>query len=134
MLDGDQTPPKVAQPPIFGPCLLWPNGCPSQLLLSTCFLFLRQCILARIWWKQPTSRLIGQVSWLGLRVGGHLALRLHSSNEPGELLKWPCHDESTINIVTGISTVTRMWANAQRDGTVPNIGGALCSTPQSLAD
>jgi len=28
---------------------------------------------------------------------------------------------------------TRMWANAQRDG-LPNIGGALCSTPQSLAD
>jgi len=28
----------VAQPPppIFGPCLLWPNGRPSQLLLSTC--------------------------------------------------------------------------------------------------
>jgi len=23
-------------PPIFGPCLLWPNGRPSQLLLSTC--------------------------------------------------------------------------------------------------
>ena len=31
-------PPKKggAQPPIFGPCLLWPNGRPSQLLLSTC--------------------------------------------------------------------------------------------------
>jgi len=27
-----------------------------------------------------------------------------------------------------------MWANAQRDGRLPNIGGALCSTPQSLAD
>jgi len=27
-----------------------------------------------------------------------------------------------------------MWANAQRDPTLPNIGGALCSTPQSLAD
>jgi len=23
-------------PPLFGPCLLWPNGRPSQLLLSTC--------------------------------------------------------------------------------------------------
>jgi len=23
-------------PTIFGPCLLWPNGRPSQLLLSTC--------------------------------------------------------------------------------------------------
>jgi len=27
-----------------------------------------------------------------------------------------------------------MWASAQRDGPLPNIGGALCSTPQSLAD
>ena len=27
-----------------------------------------------------------------------------------------------------------MWANAQPDGRLPNIGGALCSTPQSLAD
>jgi len=27
-----------------------------------------------------------------------------------------------------------MWTNAQRDGRPPNIGGALCSTPQSLAD
>jgi len=28
---------KVAQqPPIFGPCLLWPNGRPSQQLLSSC--------------------------------------------------------------------------------------------------
>jgi len=25
MLDGTQL-PKGAQPPIFGPCLLWPNG------------------------------------------------------------------------------------------------------------
>jgi len=24
-------------PPIFGACLLWPNGRPSQLLLSSCF-------------------------------------------------------------------------------------------------
>jgi len=28
---------KGAQPPIFGPCLLWPNGRPSWLLLSTCW-------------------------------------------------------------------------------------------------
>jgi len=27
-----------------------------------------------------------------------------------------------------------MWANAQRDGRLTNIGGALCSTSQSLAD
>jgi len=37
VLDGDPAPPRGAQPPIFGPCLLWPNGRPFQLLLSTCF-------------------------------------------------------------------------------------------------
>jgi len=26
VLDGDPAPPKGAQPPIFGPCLLWSNG------------------------------------------------------------------------------------------------------------
>jgi len=29
--------------------------------------------------------LTAQVDWLGLRVGGHPALSLHSSDEPGEL-------------------------------------------------
>jgi len=29
--------------------------------------------------------LTAQVDWLGLRVGGNPALRLHSSDEPGEL-------------------------------------------------
>jgi len=33
---GPSHPQKEAQPPIFSPCLLWPNGRPSQLLLSTC--------------------------------------------------------------------------------------------------
>jgi len=38
VLHGDPGPlPKGAQPAIFGPCLLWPNGRPSQLLLSSCF-------------------------------------------------------------------------------------------------
>jgi len=32
-------PPKGARPPIFIPCLLWPNGRPSQLLLSSCLHF-----------------------------------------------------------------------------------------------
>ena len=37
VLHGTQLPlAKGAQPPIFGPCLLWPNGRLSQLLLSTC--------------------------------------------------------------------------------------------------
>ena len=29
--------------------------------------------------------LTAQIGWFGLRVGGHPALSLHSSNEPGEL-------------------------------------------------
>jgi len=33
------------------------------------------------WW-QPTGGLTAQVSWLGLRVGSHLTISLHSSNEP----------------------------------------------------
>jgi len=37
VLDGDQAPQKGHGPSIFGPCLLWPNGRPSQLLLSTCY-------------------------------------------------------------------------------------------------
>ena len=36
VLDGDPAPPKRGTPPIFGPCLLWLNGRPSQLLLSSC--------------------------------------------------------------------------------------------------
>jgi len=37
VLDGDPatSSQKGHSPPIFGPCLLWPNGRPSQLLLST---------------------------------------------------------------------------------------------------
>ena len=40
LLDGDSAPPrKGAQqpPPIFGPCLLWPNGRPSRQLLGSCY-------------------------------------------------------------------------------------------------
>ena len=32
-------------------------------------------------------------------IGGWGYLTLHSSNEPGELSQWLCHDDSTINIV-----------------------------------
>jgi len=40
VLDGDPAPPGKGgaqqPPPVFGPCLLWPNGRPSQQLLSCC--------------------------------------------------------------------------------------------------
>jgi len=51
---------------------------------------------------QRTHNFTSKVGWFGLRVGGHLALSLHSSNELGELSQWPRHDDSTINIVMGI--------------------------------
>jgi len=35
--------------------------------------------------SQSFGRLTAQIGWFGLRVGGQLALSLHSSNEPGEL-------------------------------------------------
>jgi len=34
------------------------------------------------------GRLIAQVDWLGPTTGGHPALSLHRSNEPGELTQW----------------------------------------------
>jgi len=37
--------------------------------------------------SQSLGRLRAQIGWLCLRVGGHPALNLHSSNEPGELLQ-----------------------------------------------
>ena len=45
VLDGDPAPPsptKRAQQPlsIFGTCLLWPNGRPSQQLLNSCYVTL----------------------------------------------------------------------------------------------
>ena len=36
------------------------------------------------------------------------ALRVHSSNEPGELSQWLCQDDSIINISTATTTTTTM--------------------------
>ena len=43
----DRAPPGKGHrspPPLFCPCLLWPNGRPPQLLLSSCILVLDCCI------------------------------------------------------------------------------------------
>jgi len=54
---GTQSPPKKrAQPPIFGACLLWPYGCPSQLLLSTVELFIG-------YFTHPCSMIRLPMSW-----------------------------------------------------------------------
>jgi len=34
-----------------------------------------------VWMVATNGGLMAKVSWLGLRVGGHTALSLHSSNE-----------------------------------------------------
>ena len=51
-------PEKGAQAPIFGPCLSWPNGRPSQQLLSTC-LFSSACQKAGKQNKRSTGMLSG---------------------------------------------------------------------------
>ena len=38
-----------------------------------------------------------------ITCGHHNNNNVHSSNVPGELLQWPRHDDSTINIVISIS-------------------------------
>jgi len=49
------------------------------------------------------GRLTAQVDWLGLRVGGHPALSLHSVNEPRVNSRSDFdHDDSTVNIVVVI--------------------------------
>jgi len=53
---GTQCPQKRAQPPIFGACLLWPYGCPSQLLMSTVELFIG-------YFTHPCSMIRLPMSW-----------------------------------------------------------------------
>jgi len=44
-------------------------------------------------------RSAAQADWLGPKGGRHPALMLRSSDEPGELSRWHCHDDSTMSIV-----------------------------------
>jgi len=46
------------------------------------------------------------------------------------------HHSVNIKVLQHKINITRMWANAQRDGRPAKhtVGGDLCSTPQSLAD
>jgi len=41
---------------------------------------------------------------------------LHSSNEPGELSQWLCHDDSTINIVVLIIIIIIIIIHIQKEG------------------
>jgi len=40
---------------------------------------------------------------------------LHSSNEPGELSQWLCHDDSTINIVVLIIIIINCYQTSEQD-------------------
>jgi len=51
-----------------------------------------------------------------------------------DLWSKPAYQLHQINALHGKTKPTRMWANAQRNAPLPNIGGAICSTPQSLAN
>ena len=55
VLDGDPAPSEneYSSPPLFGPCLLWPNVRQSQQLLSSCFTFFL---------GSPTARADGLIS------------------------------------------------------------------------
>ena len=65
MLDGDPTPPPrkrdKSSPPLFGPCLLWPNGRPSQQLLRSCAKWIHTAFLITLhtvitsWWGEASS-------------------------------------------------------------------------------
>jgi len=73
-------------------------------------------------WTIATYRRIHRPSrsaWFG--AGGHLALSLHSTSEPSELWQWPCHDDSTINIVTDIIRSHRS-----------NLDAVCCYRPSSV--
>ena len=63
--------------------------------------------------SQSLGGLTAQIGWFGLKVGGHPALSLHSSNEMGELSQWLCHDDSTINIVAVIIIIIIIHASHQ---------------------
>ena len=79
--------------------------------------------------SQSFGGLTAQIGWFGLRVGGHPALNLHSSNEPGELSQWLCHDDSTINIVVVINIIWRV-ADREDIAAAKDACGPLSAVPE----
>ena len=65
VLDGDPVgtqPPHSSPSALFGPCLLWPNGCPSQQLLSSCW-FCFHCTNQEIGWEEHIQNDVFCVEW-----------------------------------------------------------------------
>ena len=58
MLHKDPAPPGKgnSSPPLFDLCLLWPNGCPSQLLLNSCYITEKLTWPLKIKWKQHIKK------------------------------------------------------------------------------
>jgi len=57
------------------------------------------------------------LAWSGLKVGGRLALVLHSSDELGELSQWQCHHDSSIDVVvhsSQLNLASILQTNSQR--------------------
>jgi len=72
VLDGD--PASISrrkgaqQPPLFGPCLLWPNGRPSQIPLSSCIIGLQLSVLRFCrFWDLPLAYAVWYVTANGLK-------------------------------------------------------------------
>ena len=63
-----------------------------------------------MWMIAATGGLTAQVDWLGPKVGGHLALSLHSSNEPGELSQW----HYAINIIVELLLLLQILQTFQK--------------------
>jgi len=62
----------------------------------------------------------------GLVLGRRpLGAILHSSNEPGELSQWLCHDDSTINIVLDIIIISIIIIMVSRRNTLRIVGAAV---------
>jgi len=83
-----QTDNHVSNPPLS----FFQAGCPSCHPTNSIKALKAHLILNKGVFSTDTvmlisalNRLTAQVDWLGLRVGGHPALNLHSSDEPGEL-------------------------------------------------
>jgi len=75
VLDGDPAPTpfeRAQQPPLFGRCLLWPNGFPPQLLLSTCYQWrpVDTGVGRHYPWTRRLNGPCSRVVWTGAREHG----------------------------------------------------------------
>ena len=80
-----------------------------------------------MWMVAATGRLTARVVWLGVRVGCHLELSLHFSNELGDISQWLLalsQHNSTKKVIVGISII-----DAAR---IVCIAGGLCNGQVSV--